>query len=308
MDKRYQVFVSFTYEDLQEERKEVMQALLELDCIPAGMELFSTSDEDQWTLIKRIIDDSDYYILILGGRYGSLNTDGIGYTELEYRYALDTKKPILAFLHKDIGKIANNKTEKTEEGKEKLNNFRELAQKKMAKFWTNPNDLRSVVSRSMVNFIKNFPAVGWVKADNNIDEKSVREILKLQQENEELRRTIEVNKIQAPAGSQDLAQGNCTFKVTLLIKWYDIENDVYTNRIVIEVTWDTIFAYISPYFIDEVRDNVYKDLISMCLRNYADNDIQYEMEHNIDDYISTKKVEIDDADFQRIKIQFRALG
>lgn len=49
MEKRFQVFVSSTYEDLQEERKEVMQALLELDCIPAGMELFPASSEDQWT-------------------------------------------------------------------------------------------------------------------------------------------------------------------------------------------------------------------------------------------------------------------
>jgi len=53
MDKRYQVFVSSTYADLQEERQEVMQALLELDCIPAGMELFPAANEDQWTLIRR---------------------------------------------------------------------------------------------------------------------------------------------------------------------------------------------------------------------------------------------------------------
>ncbi|HDV1518665.1 TPA: DUF4062 domain-containing protein, partial [Salmonella enterica subsp. enterica serovar Aberdeen] len=39
MDKRYQVFVSSTFADLEEERQEVMQALLELDCMPAGMEL-----------------------------------------------------------------------------------------------------------------------------------------------------------------------------------------------------------------------------------------------------------------------------
>ena len=50
MEKRYQVFVSSTYADLQEERKTVMQALLELDCIPAGMELFPAANEDQWTL------------------------------------------------------------------------------------------------------------------------------------------------------------------------------------------------------------------------------------------------------------------
>lgn len=60
MEKRYQVFVSSTYENLLEPRQEVMQALLELDCIPAGMELFPAADDDQWTLIKRVIEDCDY--------------------------------------------------------------------------------------------------------------------------------------------------------------------------------------------------------------------------------------------------------
>ncbi len=50
MEKKYQVFVSSTYKDLSEERQEVMQALLELDCIPVGMELFPAADDDQWTL------------------------------------------------------------------------------------------------------------------------------------------------------------------------------------------------------------------------------------------------------------------
>lgn len=94
-DKRYQVFVSSTYDDLQDERKEVMQALLELDCIPAGMELFPASSEDQWSLIKRVIDDCDYYILIIGGRYGSVGPDGISYTQMEFEYALKTGKPII---------------------------------------------------------------------------------------------------------------------------------------------------------------------------------------------------------------------
>lgn len=53
MEKRYQVFVSSTFLDLQEERQEIMQALLELDCIPSGMELFPAANEDQWSLIKK---------------------------------------------------------------------------------------------------------------------------------------------------------------------------------------------------------------------------------------------------------------
>lgn len=61
--------------------------LLEADAIPAGMELFPATDDDQWTLIKRVIDASDYYIVIFGGRYGSIGSDGISYTEMEFRYA-----------------------------------------------------------------------------------------------------------------------------------------------------------------------------------------------------------------------------
>jgi hypothetical protein len=74
MNRRYQVFVSSTYEDLREERQEVMHALLELDCIPSGMELFPATSDDQWTLIRKVIDDCDYYVAIIGGRYGRSNS------------------------------------------------------------------------------------------------------------------------------------------------------------------------------------------------------------------------------------------
>ena len=46
MEKRYQIFVSSTFADLQEERQQVIQALMEMDCIPAGMELFPAADEE----------------------------------------------------------------------------------------------------------------------------------------------------------------------------------------------------------------------------------------------------------------------
>jgi len=98
MDKKYQVFVSSTFRDLQDERKQVIQALLELDCIPCGMELFQASDDDQWTLIKRVIDDCDYYLVVIAGRYGSMK-DGVSYTEREYDYAVSQNKPVIAFLH-----------------------------------------------------------------------------------------------------------------------------------------------------------------------------------------------------------------
>ena len=100
MEKRYQVFVSSTFTDLKDERRAVMQALLELNCIPAGMELFPASTDDQWTLIQRVIDDCDYYLVIVGGRYGSMDAQGISYTEKEYDYAVQQGTPVMGFVHR----------------------------------------------------------------------------------------------------------------------------------------------------------------------------------------------------------------
>jgi hypothetical protein len=120
-DKRYQVFVSSTYVDLLEERAEVMQALLELDCMPAGMELFPAASEEQWNWIKKVIDESDYYMVIIGGRYGTVSdVTGMSYTEMEYRYALETGKPVIAFLHEDPLKIQSGKSETSAQAKKKI--------------------------------------------------------------------------------------------------------------------------------------------------------------------------------------------
>lgn len=303
MEKRYQVFVSSTYEDLQEERREVMQALLELDCIPAGMELFPASNEEQWDLIKRVIDDSDYYILIVGGRYGSTDKDGIGYTEKEYRYALEINKPTIAFFHKYPGKIQSDKTEQTNEGKEKLALFKELVEQKISKFWTNPDDLGSVVSRSMIKLIKQFPATGWVKADSIIDENSMKKILLLQKENEELGKQLNRNKTQAPKGTETLAQGEDKILLNL---YFDIETDedYETLNIPCEVTWNEIYSEISPHLLNESSENKMKEIILNYLKKKSADAI-YDFKEK---YIDLTDFEISSSEFQKLKIQLRALG
>ena len=72
MDKKLQIFISSTYIDLKEERQAAVQAILKAGHIPAGMELFTAGDKSQMETIKRWIDESDIYMLILGGRYGSI--------------------------------------------------------------------------------------------------------------------------------------------------------------------------------------------------------------------------------------------
>ncbi len=162
MDKRYQVFVSSTFKDLEEERQKVMRILLDMNCIPAGMEFFPAMDVEQFEYIKRLIDDSDYYILIIGGRYGSLTEHGISYTEMEYDYAVKKGIPVIALLHKDLDAIPLGKSEKDDEMRQLLINFREKASTgRLVKWWLNADELCQNVAISLIMTISQFlPLVG----------------------------------------------------------------------------------------------------------------------------------------------------
>lgn len=160
MNKKYTVFVSSTYEDLKEERQEVMQALLEMDCIPCGMEIFPAANEEQFEFIKSMIDNCDYYVLILAGKYGSENSNGISYTELEFRYALERQIPVISFVHNNINSLPNSMCEQNNEKIEKLQNFQSFVKKRLCKFWGNKEQLAGLVSRSIIQLINNHPAIG----------------------------------------------------------------------------------------------------------------------------------------------------
>lgn len=297
MGTRYQVFVSSTFKDLQEERQEVMQALLELDCIPAGMELFPAANEDQWTLIKRVIDDCDYYMVVIGGRYGSLGPDGNSFTEMEYRYALAKNKPVIAFLHKEPGTLQANRTEDSPEGRKKLEEFRKLAEKKLVRYWTSPADLGSVVSRSLVRLIKDNPAVGWVRGDRIPDESTVEEMLRLRKRVEELEEQLHNVSTHAPQGSEQLAQGDDEFRIHFT--WADPTDDLFYPGDAYSVSWNTIFAAISPLLMDEARDEVLLSRVTDLVKIYC-----YQQPYGP----MVEDISIRNTDFETLKVQFRALG
>ncbi len=165
--KKYQVFISSTYEDLKEERKEIIQALLEMDCIPTGMEMFQASDNSQWELIKSVIESCDYYIVIIAGRYESVHPiTQKSYTQMEYEYASKIGIPIIAFLYENLDMLPNNKVENNKKNKRKLQQFIELTKNKMVRFWSDKHDLASVVSRSMYKMFQTHPRRGWVRNDS----------------------------------------------------------------------------------------------------------------------------------------------
>ena len=170
MNKKLQVFVSSTYTDLIEERQAAVQAILDAGHIPAGMELFKAG-KSQMETIKKWIDESDVYMLILGGRYGSIEEEsGLSYTELEYRYALSKNMPVFAivlndnFLHIKAASFgADAIFEKNQINK--YTNFKDYVKTNIVIFADNNSKILSIV-HSHLNYIlsnNDYHLIGWTR-------------------------------------------------------------------------------------------------------------------------------------------------
>ena len=290
MDKRYQIFVSSTFADLKDERRRVIQTLMEMDCIPAGMELFPAVDEEQWAFIRKIIDDCDYYLLIIGGRYGSTTAEGVSYTEKEYDYAVSKGIKVLALLHEKPDEIPMGKSELDPELRIRLDAFRQKASTgRLVRFWNRAEDMPGLVALSLTKTIKTYPAIGWVRANAIASEEILSQLNQLRQENEQLRADIAESRPVPRATIQGLAGLDESFPVR------GHSSSAHGRRDwVAKVSWLELFAYVSPYLIKLFHEtNVKAKLCDALAKRECPSGYNHVLE---------------DQDFQTIGIQLKALG
>ena len=165
--KKLQIFVSSTYMDLKEERQAAVEAILKAGHIPAGMELFSAGNDSQLDTIRRWIDESDVYMLILGGRYGSVEPkSSLSYTELEYDYAVLKGIPVFSVV---INDDALDKKVK-ESGKSVIETaraaelvlFRDKVLARVSSFFSDHRDIKLAVHETISDFLARYEFSGWV--------------------------------------------------------------------------------------------------------------------------------------------------
>jgi uncharacterized protein DUF4062 len=290
MDKRYQVFVSSTYVDLKEERRRVIQTVIEMDCIPAGMELFPAADEEQFQFIKRVIDDCDYYLLIVGGRYGSTTAEGISYTEKEYDYAVEKGLKVIALIHGSPDDIPLGKSEKDPMLRDKLEGFRKkVSTGRMVKFWKSADELPGLVALSLAFTIKTYPAIGWIRANKAASEDLLAEINDLRKLNTQLLAIVRETKpaIGNLAGLKDSVNLNGTYQSRALHSTWP-----WTATL----TWGDIFGAISPYMVRLPTDEFVKSIVTSTgfARSTGSGD--------------GDELTLNDQEFRTIGVQFQALG
>jgi hypothetical protein len=310
MEKRYQVFISSTFRDLIEERKAIQRAVLELDHFPAGMELFPAGDDTAWDLITDVIESSDYYALIIGGRYGSLDEDGIGFTEKEYDYALSLKKPVIPLLHKTPDNLPREKTDTDAAAWGKLTQFREKVEKRhTCVYWTSAAELRAQFIVGLTSAVKRFPTVGWVRASEIPSDASLKDMLLLRKRVSELELQVAATATSPPIEAIDLLQGddkyeiNCSFSARESSDSFGESERHYQGKL--HLTWNAIFAAVAPSMINEFEDYRLKG----ALREYFEKQarVDFEKSDKLKD-LRLRSFKFDSFTIDTCLVQFRALG
>ena len=283
MHKKLQVFVSSTYTDLIEERQAAVEAILDAGHIPAGMELFKAGNESQLKTIYKWIDESDVYMLILGGRYGSIESKSSkSYTQLEYEYALSKNIPVFAvvlsqsFLTNKINTLGlDNVMEHT--APDKYQTFKSLVMSKIIREVDDCKDIKINIHSTLNEFIHNYDLTGWVRnANDNDTTQLIKENNILLKENNSLNKQIQ--KLQTELSSKSKEQiGNYSFDelinlfkekhFTIPGKFFNIENGLKISALEFYIkTYDDFstgidnsynsnelhvhfFYHICPYFL-----------------------------------------------------------
>lgn len=289
MDKRFQVFVSSTYADLQDERRRVIQTLIEMDCIPAGMELFPAADEEQWAFIRRIIDDCDYYVLIIGNRYGSTTPDGISYTEKEHDYAVEKGLKVLAFVHSAPDELTEG-ADVSDDLRAKLAAFREKVRLgRLVKPWKEAPELPALVALSLQKTIRAHPAVGWVRGNQAAANEVLSELNDVRKEKEKLERAVKALRDASAPKLENLA--GLGERVTVSgTYWVDHYHPTWS----VTLTWGELFALVSPHLMANPHDVGVAQTLAVNLFKLSGKD--------------GRTPEVNDVDYQTIKVQLMALG
>jgi hypothetical protein len=130
------VMLSSTFRDLEKHRDVVLGAMPSYGMLPAAMEFDAALPaEDLISASLKKVEQSDAYVGIIGYRYGQMpvctkrNPQKFSLTELEFRHAVELKKPICMFLMSEKHPVPAGDIQKESGTKTKLKAFRKLASK-----------------------------------------------------------------------------------------------------------------------------------------------------------------------------------
>lgn len=181
----------------------------------------------------------------MGGRYGSIDDEGISYTEREYDYAVATNKTILAFPHANPPSLPFNKSEISSEQRSRLEEFRnKVMNGRLVKQWNSRAELDALVIKSVARVVSEFPAVGWIRGNTAANEDILNQINSLRIENDRLNdENLRLN-LELTPNAVGLANDEDIFDIRFIHshKW---NGSIKRDDIIIKLSWNDIFRSIA---------------------------------------------------------------
>jgi hypothetical protein len=273
IDKRYHVFISTTEADMHAERVVLSQTLVSQGFFSWGLEQRTPLTT---AFARRQIDDCDYFVLMLGSRYGELSASGVSYMHLEYIYAVTKQKPILVLMYEAPESRADEFQDRSPEGKVKFLDFRRQLQRErdMVMTFRDLRDLEIAIRHTMPQFLNRYPAQGWIRPNH-------QQVQQLQDENEQLRqKVIQLEQQQprvtsTPQRVADLPQVQGHEEIAFDYKVHAYQDGNFRElRPQRQMTWNDLLMVIGPGFSPAMPEDSFAKILNDYLNSTALADVR----------------------------------
>lgn len=307
VEKRYQVYIASSYNDVVNERLKVENSLLSSGFFPWEFSERRTSLNTAKS--RQQMDESDYVIFVLSGRYGDLSASGISYLHLDFLYAANKNKTIISLVDAHPERKLREEQETDEDLIKKLIAFKGVLKRESDYFhqYTNILDLERACKSLLTSAISEKPALGWVRPQPQ-DEKSMsNEVQRLRTKVNELEKqlaaTSALHTIAAEHLNQDQMQ-TYSQEEKLILNYrahaYQDGNlqDIHPQR---EMSWGQILQVLAPHFKRPTLESSFIRALNDYLETTALEDARlfFPRTHAV------ARAQIDVRSLQQIKLQMK---
>lgn len=290
-----------SYTDVVGERLKLEYALLGAGAFPWEFSERRTSLNT--SKARQQIDESDYAVFILSGKYGDLSASGISYLHLDFLYALNKNKVIISFIDMYPDRKMRENQEIDPEMIKKLNAFREILKKDSSYVYEYSNNfhLERGAKALLAQAISEKPALGWTRPQTN--DSLQKEILRLKDQIADLERKLAIASVKKADGSveqEDDVDKDDVIRVQYRAHAYQDGNlhDVNPQRI---MSWDLILKVLAPHFSKPTLESTFIRVMNEYLEKTGLEDARafYPRAHAV------ARTQIDPRSVQQIKLQMK---
>ncbi len=301
-EKRYHVYISTSvWDDVKPERLKLENTLLNLGVFPWEFNEPRTSLNT--ALARRQIDDCDYVIFLLGGRYGDLSASGISYMHLDFLYAMNKQKNIISFVDAHPEKRLEAERENDPEMLKKFSAFREQLQRDSHHYaeYKNNVELERITRNTFAKAIVETPALGWTRPRNsdvlqNEIQRLRQKIAKLEESLVQARHEVHENTV------KDIASDPEAEKVAIGYRAHAYQDgnlkDIYPQR---DMTWMELFYVLAPNFVEPTLESHFQRILNQYLESTALDDAREILPRAH----AVSRTQIDARSLQQIKLQMK---